>query len=330
MYRFADAYFLIVLILVPVLIYFHIKRGNVKTASVIYSNVDMVKAVGKTKWKRNRNILFALRILVIVLVLIALSRPQAGSKQEEVTTEGIDIIITLDISSSMLAEDFKPKNRLEVAKIVAKDFIRGRRSDRIGMVVFAGQSYTQCPWTLDYGVLLSLIDQIKVGMIEDGTAIGMAIANAVNRLRSSKAKSKIIILLTDGRNNRGELAPLTAAKLAQVLNIKIYTIGAGGKGMALYPVQDPIFGKRYIQLPIEIDEELLKQIANKSNGKYFRAVDKKSLESIFEEISKMEKTKIQVREYTQYEELFVPFLVAALLILSIEILLANTVFRKIP
>lgn len=330
MHRFADSYFLYVLILVLLLIYFHIKRGGVRTASVVYSNVEMVKGVGKSKWQRSRNILFALRILVLMLVIVALARPQAGSKQEEVTTEGIDIMITLDISSSMLAEDFKPKNRLEVAKSVVKDFVRGRISDRIGMVVFAGQSYTQCPLTLDYGVLLSLIDEVKVGMVEDGTAIGMAIANAVNRLRDSKAKSKVIILLTDGRNNRGELAPLSAAELARALDIRIYTIGAGGKGMALYPVQDPIFGKRYVQLPIEIDEELLQQMAKRTNGKYFRATDKKSLESIFNEISKMEKTKIQVREYTQYEELFVPFLVAALLILSIEIFLVNTVFRKIP
>jgi Ca-activated chloride channel family protein len=330
MYRFADPYFLLALIVIPVLIYFHIIRKKRRTASVIYSNVEMTKAAGKSNWDRNYKILLTLRIIVIALIIIALARPQAGSKQEEVSTEGIDIIITLDISSSMLAEDFKPKNRLEVAKMVAKDFIRGRRSDRIGMVVFAGQSYTQCPLTLDYGVLLSLIDEVKVGLVEDGTAIGMAIANAVNRLRDSKAKSKVIILLTDGRNNRGELAPLTAADLARALNIRIYTIGAGGRGTALYPVQDPIFGKRYVQLPIEIDEDLLKQIAQKTGGKYFRAVDKKSLETIFNEISKMEKTKIEVHEYTQYEELFPIFLISAVILFCAEIGLSNTVFRKIP
>ncbi len=330
MWRFADLYFLYGLILIPILIYFHIKKGGRSSPTVIYSNVGLAKAAGKSKWKRESNILFVLRMIVIVLVIIALARPQAGSKQEEVTTEGIDIIIALDISSSMLAEDFKPKNRLEVAKIVAKDFVKGRKSDRIGMVVFAGQSYTQCPLTLDYGVLLSLIDEVKIGMVEDGTAIGMAIANAVNRLRDSKAKSKVIILLTDGRNNRGELAPLTAAELARALNIWIYTIGTGGKGMALYPIEDPIFGKRYVQLPVEIDEELLQQIANRTNGKYFRAVDKKSLEFIFNEISKMEKTKIEVKEYTQYNELFVPFLIVAVILFGTEIILANTIFRKIP
>ncbi|HDZ13062.1 MAG TPA: VWA domain-containing protein, partial [Bacteroidetes bacterium] len=263
-------------------------------------------------------------------VILALARPQSGSTHEEITTEGIDIILAMDISSSMLAEDFKPKNRIEAAKEVAEEFVKGRKNDRIGLVVFAKDSYTQCPLTLDYGILLKFIKDVKIGIIPDGTAIGMALANAVNRLRDSKAKSKVIILLTDGRNNAGELDPVTAAQIARAMGIRIYTIGAGKKGSALYPVQDPFFGKRYVRMPVDIDENLLKQIASITGGKYFRATNTNSLREIYKEIGKMEKTKIHVKEYTKYKELFVGFLLTALIILIIEILLRNTKFRKIP
>ncbi|OGF63294.1 MAG: aerotolerance regulator BatA [Candidatus Fischerbacteria bacterium RBG_13_37_8] len=330
MYRFADPYFLYALLIIPILIYLHMRSKSPQMATLRYSTLDVVKAVGKSRWGIYRHILFALRMLAIALLIIAIARPQAGSKEEEVTTEGIDIVMALDISSSMLAEDFKPKNRLEVAKIVAKEFVNDRKNDRIGMVVFARQSYTQCPLTLDYGVLLNLIDDVHIGLIEDGTAIGMALANAVNRLRDSKAKSKVIILLTDGRNNAGELPPLTAAQLAKAMNVRIYTVGAGSRGSALYPVQDPIFGKRYVRLPVEIDEELLQQIAKMTGGRYFRAVDKKTLEDVFHEISQLEKTKIEVKEFTQYEELFYPFLLIGLVLLASEVLLANTRLKKIP
>ena len=239
-------------------------------------------------------------------------------------------MLALDISSSMMAEDFKPKNRLEVAKLVAQDFVKGRTSDRIGMVVFAGESYTQCPLTLDYGVLLNFIRDVKIGLVEDGTAIGMSIANAVNRLRDSKSKSKVIILLTDGRNNSGELHPLSAAQIAKALDVKIYTIGAGSKGTALYPIVDPVFGKRYQRLPVEIDEDLLQKIASMTGGKYFRAIDKSSLEKIFDEIGQLEKTKIEVKEYTRYRELFSIFLSLGLILFGLEMLLSNTKFKKIP
>jgi Ca-activated chloride channel family protein len=330
LYRFADPYLLLLLMLVPVLVYFHLRRHAPQSVTLQYSNLSLVKSAGKSRWSFYRHILFGLKMLAFACFVVALARPQSGSKEEEITTEGIDIVMALDISSSMLAEDFKPNNRLEVAKIVAEDFVKGRTSDRIGMVVFAGESYTQCPLTLDYGVLLSFIKDVEVGLVEDGTAIGMAIANAVNRLRDSKAKSKVVILLTDGRNNAGELHPLSGAQIAQALGIRLYTIGAGSRGTALYPYVDPIFGKRYRRLPVEIDEELLQKIAAMTNGKYFRAVDKGSLEKIFEEIGQLEKTKIEVKEYTRYREMFVIYLALGLIFLGLEIVLANTKFRKIP
>ena len=330
MYRFADPYILYLLAIIPVLVYFHISRRKPQSATLQYSDLKIVKSVGKSPWSRYRHVLFGLRMIAFSLFIIAMARPQSGSKEEEITTEGIDILLALDISGSMRAEDFKPKNRLEVAKLVAKDFVESRNNDRIGMVVFAGESYTQCPLTMDYGVLLNFIEEVKIGMVTDGTAIGMAIANAVNRLRDSKAKSKVIILLTDGRNNAGELHPLTAAQVAEAIGVRIYTVGAGSRGTALYPIDDPILGKRYQRMQVEIDEELLQQIAQMTGGKYFRAVDRKSLEDVFLEIGELEKTKIEVKEFTRYKELFLVYLAIGLLLFGLEIFLANTKFRKIP
>jgi Ca-activated chloride channel family protein len=330
MVRFADPQMLFLLLLLPALVYFFLKGRRPQTVTLKYSNLKIVKAAGKSRWTLYRHILFGLRILAVAFLIIALARPQSGSQETEVTTEGIDIMLALDISSSMLAEDFKPKNRLEVAKIVAKDFVQGRKNDRIGMVVFARESYTQCPLTLDYGVLLNFIDDVRIGLIEDGTAIGMALANSVNRLRDSKAKSKVIILLTDGRNNAGELNPLSAAQLARAMEVRVYTVGAGSRGTALYPVQDPIFGKRYQRLPVEIDEDLLEDIAGQTGGKYFRAVDRESLEDVFDEIGELEKTKIEVKEFTRYRELFPLYLILGLFFFGLETILAHTKFRKIP
>jgi Ca-activated chloride channel family protein len=259
-----------------------------------------------------------------------MARPQSGEKGEEILTEGVDIILAIDVSSSMKAEDFKPKNRLHVAKQVVADFIRGRKNDRLGMVVFAAKSFTQCPLTLDYGILLSFLDQIDIGMIEDGTAIGMALATCVNRLRDSDAKSKVVILLTDGINNRGEIDPITAAKTAKAMGVKIYTIGAGKRGSALYPVDDPIFGRRYVRMPVEIDEETLQEIARLTGGRYYRATDGEALANIYREIGEMEKTEIKTKEYIRYTELFWYFLLPAMVLLGAEIVLANTRFRKIP
>jgi len=328
--RFADPWFLFFIILIPVIIYRYFSKRSRLGGTIRFPNVNGIKRVGFTKSRHLFHIPFLIRVGVIILLILTLSRPQSRTKEEELLTEGIDIILCMDISSSMLAEDFKPKNRLEASKLVAAEFIKGRKNDRIGMVVFAGRSYTQCPLTLDYSILIKFLEEIKIGMVEDGTAIGMAIANCVNRLRDSKAKSKVIILLTDGRNNRGELDPVTAAQVAKAMDIRIYTIGAGKRGEALYPVDDPIFGKRYVRMPVEIDEDILIKISQETSGQYFRATDEKKLEEIFNEIGEMEKTKIEIKEYTRYSELFSTFLIPAMLLFLLEIILTNTRFRKIP
>ncbi|MGB2981786.1 MAG: VWA domain-containing protein, partial [Candidatus Zixiibacteriota bacterium] len=295
-----------------------------------YSDINLVRRLKPSFRIRERHVLAVLRMLAIVFLAFALARPQSGRKGEEISSEGIDIILALDISGSMRAEDFKPHNRLHVAKQVIKEFIEGRRSDRIGLVVFSKQSFTQCPLTLDYGVLFNFLDKVSFGMIEDGTAIGVAIANAVNRLRESEAEGKVVILLSDGRNNAGEIDPITAAQAAKAMNVKIYTIGAGKPGNAPYPVDDPIFGKRYIYVENEIDEATLQQIAQITGGEYFRAKDEEALSRIYKQISKMEQTEIKVKEYMQYNELFSNYALVGLMLLMVEIVLANTRYRKIP
>ena len=330
MIRFQNPLFFILLVVVPVLVYLFLRKGSIKRGTIKYSNLDIIKKVNTKRASRARTLLFIIRMAAVILIIIGLARPQSGSKEEEVITEGIDIILAMDVSTSMRAEDFKPKNRLQAAKIVAQDFIKGRHNDRIGMVVFAGNSFTQCPLTLDYSIVLKFLKEIETGMVEDGTAIGMAIGTCVNRLRESKAKSKVVILLTDGRNNRGELDPVTASYIAETFDIKIYTIGAGKRGDALYPVDDPIFGKRYVRMPVQIDENLLRKIANVTKAKYFRATDEKKLEEIYREISGMEQTEIKVKQYTRYAELFLLFINPALILILLEIVLSNTIFRKIP
>jgi len=331
MLRFANPAFLYLLAVIPALIYWYMKKNRSRAGSLQYSNLGLVKSVETSARKIHyRHALFGLRMLALVLLIVGFARPQSGRTEQEVITEGIDIVVALDISSSMLAEDFKPHNRLEAAKMVAQDFIKGRANDRIGMVVFAAKSFTQCPLTLDYGILLTFIQEVEIGMIEDGTAIGLGIANAAQRLRDSKAKSKVIVLLTDGQNNRGQLDPLTAAKVAQAFGIRIYTVGVGTYGDALFPVDDPIFGKRYVRMPVQIDEEVLKEIARITNGTYFRATDKESLDNIFKEIDQLEKTKIKIKQYTRFKELFPSYLFLALGVIVVEVVLANTKFRKIP
>ena len=328
--RFANTYFLIFLLIIPLIVYryFYVKR--VKVGSIRFSDLGTVKQIRRSFSLRLRHSLIVLRVLVIALLVLALARPQSGEKGEEILTEGVDIILALDVSSSMKAEDFKPKNRLHVAKQVVADFIRGRKNDRLGMVVFAAKSFTQCPLTLDYGILLNFLDQIDIGIIEDGTAIGMALTTCVNRLRDSDAESKVVILLTDGINNRGEIDPVTAAKTAKAMGVKVYTVGAGKRGSALYPVDDPIFGRRYVRMPVEIDEEILREIARITGAKYYRATDGEALAKIYKEIGEMEKTEIKTKEYIRYTELFWYFLLPAMVLLGSEIVMANTRFRKIP
>lgn len=331
MVRFVNPEFFILLIFIPAMILWYIKHTMKASGTLRFSKVGVIKNISKTTSKKFRHVLFVLRLLAVTLLIVAFARPQSGTKEEKIITEGIDIILAMDTSTSMLAEDLaQHRSRLDVTKEVAADFINDRTNDRIGMVVFAGKSFTQCPLTLDYGILLNFLQKLDVNMIEDGTAIGMAIANSVNRLRSSKAKSKVAILLTDGRNNRGELDPLTAAQIAKTMNVRIYTVGAGKRGEALFPYDDPFLGRRYIPRKVDIDEDVLKKIAAITGGKYYRATDKSSLEKIYHEIGELEKTKIEVKEFTRYRELFANFLLAAFVILIIEILLANTRFRKIP
>jgi Ca-activated chloride channel family protein len=317
-------------LVVAAMIWHYLKRGRFRSAAVKFSDVRIVSRATHSHRRRWRTILPILRVAAVILLVVALARPRSGTEVREISSEGVDIMLALDVSSSMQAEDFKPNNRLYVAKEELKKFVAKRINDRIGLVVFARYSFTQCPLTVDYDVLLRYVDQVDFGVIEDGTAIGMALANAVNRLRESDAKSKIIVLLTDGENNAGEIDPLTAANLATAFNIKIYTIGAGRPGNAMFPVDDPLFGKRYVYQPTRINEESLKEIAKIAGGKYFRARSEKELNEIYSIIDSMEKTEIQVSASIQYKELFHYFTLAGLILLAVEVVLGNSVFRKLP
>jgi Ca-activated chloride channel family protein len=325
---FANPGYLVLLALIPALVVWYWFRRGQQTADIRFSSLSVLKDVRPTIRERLRHAPFAVRMILLGLLIVALARPQTTSSGENVYTEGIDIVLLLDISGSMLAEDFSP-NRIEAAKSVAKEFVDGRQHDRIGLVIFSGQSFTQCPMTLDYRVLKNLLRQVKPGMVEDGMAIGMAIAQGVNRLKDSKAKSKVMILLTDGVNNRGEIDPLTASQIAQTFGIKIYTVGVGTIGEAPYPVQTP-FGIRYQNMPVDVDEKTLQQIATMTDGQYFRATNTKALKQIYAEIDKMEKTRVEVRRYRTSTELFYPWALAGLVLLLLEMLLRGSVLRKIP
>jgi Ca-activated chloride channel homolog len=330
MIRFAQPYFLL-LLLIPVayLVIFYLRK-YLRPPVMAYSDT---KLLGRPKLTIRIIIYKALPILTamgLALTAIAAARPQAGHGQQETYTEGVDIMLVLDISGSMQAEDFKPDNRLTVAKDVIRNFIKGRHGDRIGLVVFARQAFTQCPLTNDYELLIRFLDQVKFGMVDDGTAIGLALATAANRLEDSDAKSKIIILLTDGVNNAGQIDPITAAKALAALHIKTYTIGAGKEGMVDFPVNDPLFGKRYVRMKSEIDEDVLKEVASLTGGRFFRATNSQALQEIYDEISQMEQTKIEVKEYYKYEELFMPFLRWGLMLLGLALAAGVTVIRSAP
>lgn len=325
---FAHPQFLWALLVVPGLVYFHFWREGKRKSDFRFPTIVHFSAIpgGARVWLRH--VPFVLRSIGIAFLIVVLARPQAFGKETKRSVEGIDIILCLDTSGSMAAEDLKP-NRIEAAKNVAIEFVKGRVSDRIGVVPFAAQSFTQCPLTTDYSILVNLIGDLRLGMVEDGTAIGMALATSINRLRESQAKSKVIILLTDGQNNRGEIDPVTAAQAAKALGVRIYTVGVGTRGYAPFPVQD-IFGKHYQQMPVDIDEDMLKQVASLTGGKYFRATDEKKLSEIYKEIDKLERTRVDVEEYRRVAELYNPWLWAALLCLSLEFLLSATVLRKLP
>jgi Ca-activated chloride channel family protein len=324
---FAEPLFLYLLTIVPAMIAFYLFKQQKATASLRVPGLQPFEDTVTTFRHYLRHFLFALRTVSVILLIIVLARPQATNKFQNVSTEGIDIVLTIDISGSMLARDFRP-DRLEASKDVATEFISGRPYDRMGLVVFSGESFTQCPLTTDHAVLVNLLREIQSGMIEDGTAIGMGLATAVNRIKDSQAKSKVIILLTDGVNNRGEIAPATAAGIAKTYGVRVYTIGVGTQGMAPYPVNTP-FGIQYQDMPVEIDEGILKEISETTGGKYFRATDNDKLQQVYKEIDKLEKSKIDVRQFSRKEEkYFIPALIAFCL-LAIEILVRNTIFRNL-
>ena len=312
--------------IMPLLIFWYIYRYRKQFVEMKLSSTSSL-GIGSSPRGKLRHLLFVFRVAAMCLLIIALARPQTSSKEEKIRTEGIDLVIVMDVSGSMLAEDFVP-NRIEAAKRLGIEFVSGRPDDRIGLVVFAGESFTQCPLTTDKVVLKNLMAEIKSGLIEDGTAIGMGLATAVNRLKDSDAKSKVVILLTDGVNNGGFISPLTAAEIAMKFNIRCYTIGIGTRGMAPYPIQTP-YGVQYQDIEVNIDEELLQQMAQMTNGKYFRATGNQQLEKIYEEIDKMEKTLIDRFVIQRHSEEFLVYAFFAGLLLVSEIFLKNTIFRSL-
>lgn len=319
-------YLFLLLLLIPV-IGWYIYELRKADASIQIGDTRVLQKQPKSLRVRLLHIPFILRVAAITLLSLALARPQLTNRWSSESTEGIDIMMALDISGTMLAEDLKP-NRLEAAKQVASDFVLARPNDQIGLVVFAGESFTQCPLTIDHAVLVNLFQSIEYGMIEDGTAIGLGLANAVNRMKDSQTKSKVIILLTDGSNNRGEIDPQTAAEIAKTFGIRVYTVGVGSYGQVRIPVQTPI-GTQHIMMDSEFDETTLQRIAQTTGGQYFRATDNSSLKQIYEQIDQLEKTKLRVREYSKHTENFAPFLYAALLCLLGEILIRYFVLRTI-
>lgn len=327
--RFLDPYHLLLLLLLPPLVWWYAARGGRALGTLRYPSVERLLRADRRRTGRWRHLPFGLRLLALALLLVAFARPQAGVTAENVATDGIDVVLVLDLSSSMLAEDLEP-NRIGAARQVAADFVRGRRNDRIGLVVFAGEAFTQAPLTLDHRVVTTLIEELEVGVVEDGTAIGMGLATAVKRLADSRAESKVIVLLTDGRNNRGAIDPATAARMARALGVRIYAVGAGARGVARVPVDDPLFGRRYASMQVDVDDETLEEMASLTGGRYFRATDRESLERVYEEIDALETTAIEMTSFTRYGELFHLPLGAGLGILLLELVLGRTVLRRLP
>lgn len=324
---FAHPYFFLLLLLVPLAIGLYLWREK-RPATFTLSTIGAFRG-RKVSWRTRFCWLpFALALLAFISGVVALARPQSSNAYSTESTEGINIVLALDISGSMLAKDLQP-NRFEAAKSVAGEFVSSRPYDNIGLVVFAGESYTQCPLTTDHAVLLNMINSVEMGLVNDGTAIGSGLATAVNRLKEIKEGSKVVILLTDGTNNSGTIAPVTAAEIAASFGIRVYTIGVGTMGEALYPIQTYL-GVEYVSMPVEIDEASLKQIASATGGQYFRATDNNSLHKIYEEIDQLEKVKLKVESFTQKEELFPPYLWAALILLFAALSLRSTLFRRMP
>ncbi len=324
-------YLFLLLLMIPYLIWYLMYRKKSEPTMRMSDTRAYLRA--PRSWRVTlMPIQLLLRLAVFTLLVLVLSRPQTTNSWKNETMEGIDIMLAMDVSTSMLAEDLKP-NRIEAAKQVAADFIIGRPNDNIGLTIFAGEAFTQCPMTTDHAALLNLLHNIRTDiaqrLIEDGTAIGMGLANAVSRLKDSKAKSKVVILLTDGSNNRGDLSPMTAAEIAKSFGIRVYTIGVGTNGLARYPM--PVAGGvQYIQVPVEIDSKTLQSIASKTDGEFYRAKDTKGLREVYQEIDKLEKTKLNVKKFTKRYEAFLPFALGAVLALLLELLLRFTILKRIP
>lgn len=319
--------FLFLLLLLPLIFWYFRKKGNKRGIRMQLSSTENIQKIPDSGKVKSRVILPILLTISFASFILAMARPQKTDTTQSIDSEGIDIVISLDISGSMLAEDFKP-NRIEAAKETAINFVKGRPGDRIGLVIFAGESFTQCPITIDHDVLIDQIEKVKPGLLEDGTAIGMGLGTAVDRLRNAKGKSKVVILLTDGVNNTGKIDPMTALEIAKAFKVRVYTIGIGTMGQAMYPYPTPT-GVQKRMMPVEIDEALLKKIATETGGNYYRATGNSSLKNIYKEIDKLEKTKIEMNAFKNYEELFFPFALVGVLALFLFLLLKNTYFRTI-
>lgn len=317
----------LLLLIIPAILWY-VLRDRYSKASLQFSSLEAFRNSRISIRQYLRHLLLVFRIFAFALLIIVLARPQSTEHWQDITTEGIDIMIALDISSSMLARDFQP-DRLEASKDVATEFISGRPNDRIGLVVFAGESFTQCPLTSDHSVLINFFQDVESGMIEDGTAIGNGLATSISRLKDSKAISKVIILLTDGVNNRGEIAPKTAAEIAKTFGIRVYTVGVGSMGMAPYPV-NTAFGIKYQNMKVEIDEKVLKEVALATDGRYFRATNNRKLKEIYEQIDQLEKSKIEVKEVSRRKEEFASFALIAFFLLVAEGLFRILLFRALP
>ena len=327
-----SAYLLLILLVIPC-IFWYVFRGRKRHAALFVPSTSMYGGLKKS-WKHYLiHVPFVLEMISIVLLSLILARPQTTDRWQDTEIEGIDIMLCIDVSTSMLAEDLEP-NRIEAAKEVAAEFINGRPNDNIGLTIFAGEAFTQCPMTVDHTVLLNMFQNVSSdiaarGIIDDGTAIGMGLSNAISRLKDSQAKSKVIILLTDGSNNRGEVSPLTAAEIAKSYGIRVYTIGVGTNGKAPYPIQGA-FGKQYISVAVEIDENVLRQIAQTANGQYYRATSNSKLKEVYEEIDKLERTKMQVKEFSKNQEEYQPLALALILCLLAVIVLKQSIIGTIP
>jgi Ca-activated chloride channel family protein len=328
--QFAEKQWFWLLLIIPVMIAWYIWRLRIMEGEFNFSTFSFLHGVKPSLRSRLRHSLFVLRIFAVVFIIAAIARPQSRSSWKNSKTEGIDIVLSMDVSLSMLAKDFKP-NRMEVAKDVMMDFIESRPNDRIGLVLFGGEAFTQCPITSDHKILKNMFEQVKAGMLDQGTAIGLGLANAVARIKESKAKSKVVILISDGVSNMGEVAPLTAGELAKTFGVRVYCIGVGSKGKALQPVAIYAPGEyEYDYVDVEIDEKVMTDISDMTGGKYFRATNKESLVTISKEIDKMEKTITSEKSFTNKAEHFLPFALTAAILLLLEFILKYTIFRSVP